>query len=152
MSDVARGVLIQTLLSGITQAAYTGADLLNVMSPHPMGLATSYALRGGAATVDMVGQLYGTSYNRTPGERRGQQATRAVVNSWSQGPVIAAQRGLNALSTVDGGAEKTSQSVVDVFAGSAKGFAESLPSETQVRQQQQDYMSWYNHASAPFAV
>jgi hypothetical protein len=152
MSDVAKGVLIQSLLSGISSSAYSGADLLQTMAPHPMGLASSYALRAGGMTVDAIQGLYGSSFNRTPGERRGAQATRQFVNSWSQGPVIAAQRGLNALSNVDGGSEKTPQSVVDVFAGSAKGFSESLKPETQMKQAQQDYTSWYNHASAPFAV
>jgi hypothetical protein len=151
MSDALKGAMLQAMISGSSTAAYKGADFLQSMVPGGLGLSASYAMRGGAATIDAISELYGNSFDLNRSERKGLLGARATLNSWSQGPVAAVQRGLNSLSTQDTN-EKSSQSVVDVFAGAAKGFTGSIPRQNQVAQNQRDYIAWYNHLVAPFAI
>jgi hypothetical protein len=140
------------MLTGLTSMGRLGAMSILASNPTGLGVGVAAAMASGSMTVDALANLYDTDIARTAEERVGANTAKTFVNSWSQGPIIASQRSMNSLSRLDGQFEKTSQSVVDAFAGSAQGFAGAIKSGNQLDQQAKDYTSWYRHYTSPFAL
>ena len=152
MSDAAQAAIARGMLTGITAMGRLGTMSILAANPTGLGYGVAAAMAAGSMTVDALQNIYETDIARTPAERVGVNAAKVFVDSWSQGPVVAAQRSMNALSSLDGGFEKTSQSVVDAFAGAAKGFRGAVKAGDQVDKMQSDYMNWYRRQTAPFAL
>jgi hypothetical protein len=115
----------------------------------PASVALGVALSAGSLTVDAINRIYGQSYTRNASTRMGGRMASDVIDSWSHGPILAATRGLNALS--QNNAERSSQSVVDAFGQAGHNSAIGEAASSQMAEQQQAYQSWIQH-HAPFAI
>jgi hypothetical protein len=115
----------------------------------PASVALGVALSAGSLTVDAINRIYGQSYTRNASARMGGRLASDVIDNWSHGPILAATRGLNALS--QNNAERSSQSVVDAFGRAGHNSAIGELASSQMAEQQQAYQSWVQH-HAPFAI